>query len=404
MKLFIAAELSINIARGLFTLALGMMLYQATDSLWAFALTFVSEFFVAIFLQGLAGSLVDRVGAVRVMGAALLVSTAGLLAAFFLAAQQSASLLIALAILLNIARPFIRNAVFALTPQVVSEAKLEKLNGLISIALQLGQMVGMALAGFILEWYSAGFITFATFGGYLLASGFYFTLFAHLRRRKSEHREEPAEPAGWSDVGAFVAKHPRIRVVLACAAVDYMAIAVFNLLLAPAVREIFAGRERWLSFIDIAFAIGALTGGLLIAKKTFSDALKYRVSLLSTACAMGVFGCYFFRLPAPVLLGVTSLFGFMVTLSTVFWLSEIQRDTPAAIRGRVGSLRYIANSVGVILGTSLVSLANDRSFDLALLAAISVMAAALASVAVFGHRASPVARWLSRNSHKLTTT
>lgn len=389
MKLFITAELILNVARGLFTLALGMLLFQATDSLWAFALTFVSEFFVAILLQGIAGTLVDRFGAKNVLLSALGLSTLSLLIANFFGEYNQYITLIVLAILLNIGRPFIRNSVFVLSPMIAGKERLEKLNGYISISLQLGQMLGMALAGVMLEFLPNYYVILATFFGYMAATIAYYFLFVGLDSNSCKSGLSTKQiNSKWRDVIDFLCSSRRTQVVLLCASIDYMAIALFNLILAPAIEHLFNGQERWLSYIDISFAVGALTGGVLISKNTFVKSTKLTLSAFSGFSVCFLFVIYLIQLNEILLLIIASSFGLFVTMSTVAWLSEIQRSTPSYIRGKVGSLRYIANSMSVTFGTTMVSLANDKSFNTALVVALTIMAFGSFLVVVFGRSAN----------------
>ena len=154
MYWLVGGEFFNNLARGLFTLALGMMLYQITDGLMAFAFAFASEFVLSLLLQGISGSITDRYSPKKV-----LVTTGAVLSSVFLLCvivqllmpTNDLVILFTLAIGINLCRPFFRAATFSIVPEVVEKSQFEKVNGYTSMALQIGQIGGMVLAGVLLE-------------------------------------------------------------------------------------------------------------------------------------------------------------------------------------------------------------------------------------------------------------
>ncbi|WP_206861312.1 hypothetical protein [Lysobacter changpingensis] len=127
------AELAVNVARGLFTLTLGMLLYKLTGDLWAFTFVYVSEFLASFLLQGLAGAAADRFGARRVLLVTLsiLVSALVILCVSVGGRPLSAIALTVAALAMNLSRPFIINAAFVLMAEIseVRSVRIERVTG-----------------------------------------------------------------------------------------------------------------------------------------------------------------------------------------------------------------------------------------------------------------------------------
>ncbi|MCY7294560.1 MFS transporter [Alteromonas sp. a30] len=372
MPWLVMSEFSINIARGIFTLAIGMLLYEQSESLWAFAFVFASEFFIGLFLQGLAGSLVDKIGPSKVLLTATFASSLVLGAPFLLTGDLNTVILIQIAICLNLFRPFIRNSVFVLTPELVEKSKLEKLNAYISMALQSGQIIGMGLAGLLLELFESVWTIYAVFWGYLGALIFYgLATLKHKRIQVQKGKAENQSKGSWKEALQFLRTHHHAVYLYLVATLDFMVLGLFNLLLAPAVKHNFDNLPRWLTFIDGAFAAGAILGGIFIAKRQFDGRQRLWLTTLSMAMVMSVFVGYALNWSVWLIMLFTFAFGILTTVSTVTWMSAQQRIAPSEIKGRLASVRYISNACFASIAVFIVSFANDVNLTLASFAAVA---------------------------------
>lgn len=381
---FFAGEFAINAARGLFTLAIGMLLYEKTQSLWAFAAVFASEFAVGIFLQGVAGSSVDRFGASRVLLTAAGCSVFAIgLPLLGKGGANDPDILLLAAIGLNVFRPFIRNAIFVLTPEVAGPQGLDRLNSVLSIALQSGQIVGMVMAGVVLEFWHAREVVFVVLVGHVSAFVCYAVLFGRPARVDASSQDRARGNGSWAETFRQFQKDRALFWLLAIAAVDYIAIAAFNLLLAPAVRYNFDDQARWLTIIDVCFAVGAVFGGLWVGGRRVHGRMRVGVSAGTTLSAVLVFVAYAMALPAIVVLCATFCFGALATASTVCWMGALQRRSLAHIKGRLASMRYMVNASAVAVGVLAISMAHDHGFAAAS-AVAAVLCACLFGCAAFG--------------------
>lgn len=391
-------EFAINTGRGALTLILGAILYQETGGLWAFALAFLSDFIVALFIQGIAGAAVDRFGPGKVLNLSLGISSLLLFACWVLISQLSSTALFifSLAVLLNIFRPFIRTAVFALLPALFSQSELEKANGAVSLAFQVGQFAGMALAALSLELGTHGTAIFTVLMAFVVSTASYLMISAkYLNLRvRSDVKSKIISWRAFTEVLA----HATILRGCMIGSVDYALIAVFNLLLAPVVAHNFDNLSRWLGILDGAFALGAILAGVFVIKQSKDIGLKYRYSLLAHVSAALLFLGYALQWHAYLILLLVLLFGLSTTVSVVMWNTALQKSSPEAMHGRVASVKYIFNTLAVTLAIACVSFANEQSFLVATYAAVTTAAVCFVLAFVLMRYRSSHSLSLSRES------
>jgi MFS family permease len=365
----IGAELLVNVGRGILTLALGLFLYRTTGNVWAFALAFSSEFAFSLVMQGLAGATADRFNAADVLavtsgacallfglvlGGAALAPTGSL--------EGSVALAMLLSVGLNVARPFLRASLFAVIHRAVDERGYERLNGHLAVALQVGQLAGMAAAGLLLESLRASHI-FAIVGLFHLGAAL-----CHLELRRWIARRGAASPqhgatasrnATLSTVIAHVRSNPEVLSLCAIASVDVALVALFNLALAPVVQTHFDGRLLWMTVFDVSFAVGALLGGGYVSARRSPLGIRATPTLAAAAAGGATFAGFALAAPVAVLLPAIAVFGFLATVSTVMWQAGLQLIAPTKMKGRLGSLRLLCNSIVIAGATLLASYVAD---------------------------------------------
>ncbi|WP_046005013.1 MFS transporter [Pseudoalteromonas rubra] len=372
-QLFATSELSINIARGIFTLAIGKLLYDMTGQLWAFAGVFVLEFLLSLLLQGVAGSITDQLGSKRVLLISMGLMSAALLALsiteYFL--PLNLTILFCVSAALTASKPFIRNGVFTLVPKVVAGADIEKLNGILAAAVQSGQIIGLAIGGLLLEFSLEYLILPTVTCCFLIASCALTMMFSISTVKESTHQEASVSTTGWLATFKLLQEAPQVLVVLIFTTFDFIIVALFNLLLAPVVNYNYDGAARWLLFLDLAFAIGAICAGAIVAKANLNSDNRLIYTALSCLCATIVFISYWLALPSYITLFAIFSVGFMTTVSAVSWSSTLQKLSPPDIRGKLSSLRLMFNSTLAVVAVILVSAFYDSGFSHA--AALSVV-------------------------------
>ncbi|ACJ31310.1 Macrolide-efflux protein [Shewanella piezotolerans WP3] len=356
-------------------------MYELTDSVLAFALAFTSEFVFSLLLQGFSGSFVDRYSPKRV-----LVINAALISAVFLAvvgltwSQVSlpAGLLFGLALVINFCRPFFRAATFAIVPEVVSSDQYEKINSYISIALQVGQIVGMVLAGVLLELASMHAVITCVGGCYLLSLVGYW----QLKPKGLDKTSNQVAKASWKTVFDFIKKSPFVMGVYIIGALDFAFIGLFNLMLAPVVRRNYDSAERWLTILDMSFAAGAILAGFYIVKRKQKLGIRLDMTVLSIMAAGLTFVAFWLQFPDIVVITLIALFGGFLTMSTVVWSTTLQQISPPQIKGRLASIKLVCNSFFITVSTLGASALNRNGFEASL--GFSVVCACIAMVIAVG--------------------
>lgn len=388
LPLLFFGEFAINVGRGTLTLVLGAFLYKETGGLWAFALAFFSEFLVAIFIQGVAGSVVDKKGPEGVLNLALGSSSLIVLVCWLLLVGfgQVANVLVVGAVALNVIRPFIRTSVFALLPAVFPKRSLEKANGYASVALQIGQITGMLAAGLCLEFGSVVLSFLMIFASFFVSTVCYGIL-GNQMLGGFEQAQQQQPGMRWSDHVALILDS-KLRPSYLVGSFDFALIAIFNLLLAPVVAQNFNDLPRWLTILDGAFALGALAAGVMITRMSKDTGVSYRYSLIAQVAAMALFISYAIKLPAVAILALIVIFGFSTTISVVVWSTNLQKHAPSQYRGRVASVKYIVNALAVATPIAAVSWANERSFEFAAWAAATLTSLLIVVTALYG-----LSRW-----------
>lgn len=379
---FALAEFFINSARGTLLLALGMYLYKETGGLWALTANVVLEFTVTLALQGFAGAFVDRFGGKRILYFALVTSIVITLLGAFTVSWHLVLTLTAVIQVLNAFKPFIRNSVFTLVSTVAADGNFEKVNAHLSIALQAGQILGMAMAGVLIAFGSVPLTLY--FVALMFFCSFMSLVVMFTFMPKQEKGEQKQNNGSWSEAFAFVTGNTKARVILLVASFDFAAIALFNLMLAPVVKLNFDDNPIWLTALDLSFAVGAILAGFLVSKWALMH--KHFYSAFSLSGAVLVYLTFAYDLHYAFVLAAIVFFGVFITYSTVFWGSELQRLSPTNIKGRISSLRYISNASCVTLTTLIVSALHNFSFFYAALGSVGVCALMLAIALFFSLR------------------
>lgn len=361
-----SGELFLNMGRSMLTLVLGLYLYQNTGTLWAFALTFFSEFLVAITVQGISGKVVDEFGHQLVLPVALLSSALSVFSCTALLQFENyqTTVMIICILLLNMIRPFIRTSVFTLVADSFKPNKLEQVNGGMSFSRQSGLVLGKILAAIILT-QSSPIIAFGAIGLCFTLGTIGFGITSLVIRNSVSQKDETEVISPTPIKYLSLVKHPYLLKLTLIGAIDFGLMALFNLLLAPAVTHNRLDPALWMPLIDGSFALGALTAGiyLLNRKKVFSKPSHYTLGSISSIFLLSL---VYATKAAPLLMLICSLFfGYFCCISIVAWGSRLQRSVHRSIRGRAASIRYVANTLCVALTVSIISGSNGFSFKTA---------------------------------------
>lgn len=363
----VPGEFFVNLSRGAMTLSLGYFLYRLTGNVWAFAMASITELLMALLLRTVSASTVDGMGARRVMVFACL-ALGAILGAVSLAGDlygYNVWLALSVALVLSIIRVF-QNAAGYAAVVIHAGQRVESINSALSVALQVGQLMGVVLAGATLELMTLNTLCLLTGLSYLAAALCYLRLPVMPRATRIN-----------THTGA-VAREPislPLKLYGVLATFDFALAGVFNLLLAPAVATAFGGAPRWMTILDLNYTIGAIGSGLLLVgfSARFRGA-RWFPSLFSSLMGLACFFSMFHQKGVLLYLAVF-LFGFASTSSYMFWTSISQSETPSHMSGRVGAMKSVFNSLALALASIVLTAATnvDKSLLLPFALAFSML-------------------------------
>jgi MFS family permease len=330
---FLWARLLGNAAQQMLLVALGWQMYDLTASAWDLGLVGLMQFVPALFLTIPAGQLVDRVDRRRVLAASLALQALVTLVLAWASGGDwvQRELILALSVVIGVARALQAPAQQALLPSLVPIAQLPQATALSSSVLQVAIIGGPALGGFL---YALGALVVYAISFVMAALALGFVLAIQARALPT-----PRAPITLSSVFAgfrYIWQH---KVVLGAISLDLFAVLLGG---ATALLPIFAKdvlqTGPWgLGLLRSAPAIGALFMALWLSRKP----LKRGVGRLMFA-SVAVYGLAILAFSVSTSLALSMLAlaisGAADTVSVVIRQTLVQLETPDEMRGRVSAV------------------------------------------------------------------
>ncbi len=332
---FWLARLAGTIAMQMLMVALAWQMYDITSSAWDLGLVGLFQFLPALLLALPAGHLVDRVHRGRIYAACM--ATQGLVALLLVAATQgdlaTRELILALSVVLGVARAFQMPAQQALTPQLVPPALLARAIALSSSGIQIAVIGGPALGGVL---YVAGATTVYLCGALLSLLACALTLAVRYVHRPS------SLAASWQTLFVGVSFVWQRKVLLGAISLDLFAVLLGGAvaLLPIYARDILDAGPVGLGLLRSTPAAGALATSLVLARWPPQRRVGQRmfVAVALFGVAMIVFG-----LSTSFMLSLfaLTLSGAADCVSVVTRQTLMQLETPNEMRGRVAAVNSI---------------------------------------------------------------
>ena len=360
-------EFFTKMASAVFTLLLGKVLFDQTNSLWAFATAYGGEFLIVSIIQLYAGSLADKYSPIKLL---ILINTLSISTFIILALSYdillSTGMLIA-AMVVYIFRPFYRTCLFVLIRNLVEEDELKVLNGRVTSASQFGQVIGLSATGLMLFHTSEVLIFYVMAFIYLLCLSMSMYLNKKCQFKSHSSKTSMDTYVSWRSFFKFCQQKKPFTVRLISSFSIAVSLAGFYVLLAPLVADEFSNNEIWLSFLSVSYALGAIISGILI--KTLmtklpnltSDRLLLLNQIIGTACFLS-YALIETLIWLPALL---FLFGISTTLAAVSLSSFLQFNTLDEIAGRTAAIQNIVIAAGNAFVAAFASFLFDMSFHYA---------------------------------------
>jgi MFS family permease len=322
-------------ANQMLMVAVAWHMYDITSSAWDLGLVGLFQFVPALLMTLPAGHVADRLHRGRIFAACMFAQAivAGLLVTATHGGFATRELILAVSIVLGMARAFQMPAQQALTPLLVPPELLLRAIALSSSGVQAAIVCGPALGGVL---YAAGTTTVYVSCAVLLLLSCALTLTVRYRHQPSNLA------ATWDTVLAGVTFVWRAKILLGATSLDLFAVLLggATALLPIYARDILHTGPEGLGLLRAAPAFGALAMSLVLIRWPLQRRVGGRL-----LAAVGVFGL------ATVVFGLSTHFGLSLlvlavtgaadNISVVTRQTLVQLETPDEMRGRVSAVNSI---------------------------------------------------------------
>jgi MFS family permease len=322
----------------LLVVALPYQVFRLTGSVTATGLMLVAESVPPLVVGPVAGLLVDRWDRRRVI----------VVADAFAAVAVVGFLLglpwLYLAVVVeNVAVVFVRPAVRAMVPAIVGTGpELVRANALIALNGGIVRLLGPPLGALLLAWLGLPVLVWLDVLSYVVAAG----LIAVTPSR-------PVVASGSFELWAGVVSTWRtLRWLLMVNTVFFAANGAFVALLIPVLTARF-GRASLVSVFFLAFGMGYLVGAPISARLV----RRYRAGPMLRLALAGTGFCFLVLACAPDLF-VALPIGLLGSLLLVSIETLVQRGSPEALRGRVGTTFFASDALALLVGSIVASWAG----------------------------------------------
>lgn len=332
---FWGARVAGIMANQMLMVAVGWQMYDLTGNAWDLGLVGLFQFVPALVFTLPAGHVADRWHRGRIFAASM--GLQALVAAAMVAGvwqgQVSREWILALSVLLGVARAFQMPAQQAITPLLVPNALLAKAVTLSTAGVQFAIITGPALGGLIYVW-GAGAVYAVCLVLLTLAAVLALTVrYSHV----------PAPHAvSWGSLLAGLSFVWHKKVLLGALSLDLFAVLLggATALLPMYAKDILHTGPEGLGLLRAAPSVGALAMSLALIKwpleRKVGHKLLWAVAVFGLATLVFGLSTHFWL--SLVALAVT---GAADSISVVIRLTVTQLETPDELRGRVSAVNSI---------------------------------------------------------------
>lgn len=332
---FWLARLAGVTANQMLMVAVAWHMYDITSSAWDLGLVGLFQFIPALLMTLPAGHLADRWHRGRIFAAGMLSQAlvALVLVAATLGGYATRELILAISVVLGIARAFQMPAQQALTPMLVRPQLLQRAIAMSSSGMQAAIVCGPAIGGML---YTQGSTTVYLSCTLLLLFSGVLTLAVHY------HHQPTTLAANWGTLLAGFSFVWKSKVILGATSLDLFAVLLggATALLPIYARDILNTGPVGLGVLRSAPAVGALAMSLALMRWPLQRHVGHRL-----LAAVAVFGL------ATVVFGLSTHFGLSVLalvitgaadcVSVVTRSTLVQLETSDQMRGRVSAVNSI---------------------------------------------------------------
>ncbi|MBM7774775.1 MFS family permease [Actinokineospora baliensis] len=336
-----------NMGNGMQFIANVWLMLQLTDHPWGVPLVLLVGALPGLTLGPLIGMAMDRFPRRRLFVVTDLVATAVLAVVTLLSATGELQMwhLFAVVFFLGGVESTSVPTAGALVREIVPEGKLLAANATTGVAIQIGQVLGSAVAGLMIAATSVTWVLVLNMVTFLGSAA----LVAGLRAAGHSY-SAPEGPRDWRTRYAwsrqgftYLREHPRLLPSYVMLVVLFGVLYLLNTLIAQYAVEVLDVGSGGLGLIDAMFALGAVLGGIALPMVT----ARADESKLAGAGVIGLgAGLVGMGLASGLLVPMLMYASMGVTFQAFYvFRSRVQEATPVDLQGRVMSL--MITSVGL---------------------------------------------------------
>lgn len=343
---------------GMYTLAVGKLLYDKTGATSSFAFILILETILAFSTQAFASIVSDRGKAKQSAFIADFIRGFGVTACGIIALMGYPIGIVFATFIINLLKPFYRTATFKMGPMIAEGQNLARYNGRISACSQMGQLIGAAVSGIIITFFSAYLAIILNGVSYIISA-----ICISIAKIPNQNtftkegfcikkiiggfkvRELYVE---WNDLIKYVVKTPTLLWLLILCTTDFIICSFINISYAP-LLQMSNSANWWISVWDCAYAIGAILGALIYGRlKNFNIPVNI-ISICVFTQGLAIIGVNFHSAI------IVTLSMFVVGITNIISFSgfnySLQNISLKGFHGRIAGIKqlFISGATTVIV-------------------------------------------------------
>ena len=359
----------ISFGNGMFNIIVGKLLYDRTGSSAAFGLTFIIEALIGILLQVFAGTAIDKLNPKWIMNLfGFIKGFSTLLTSLLIIFTEFSPIVLLgiLVIIINFGKPFERTGSFVVVTEVApNHSELMKLNGYNASLLQAGQILGAFVIGLLLSLAKAEYYLILVSICYIASatSLLFLDIISSLSKNILHIFSIKENFKSWKKFIGTVSVNKKLVSLIILNGGDYNFSNFFTLSIVPATYMFFNNDNKMLSYIDVAYALGAILSGLFISKISRKIQLRH----INILC-MIITGLMFLSQAEfhnkIFFLFTCLILGFSNASSYTTFLTLIQKNTESDNKGKIAALRNFSFSLTSLFFIPIITYFQDISIYL----------------------------------------
>lgn len=353
----------------MFNIIVGKLLYDRTGSSAAFGLTFIIEALIGILLQVFAGTAIDKLNPKWIMNLfGFIKGFSTLLTSLLIIFTEFSPIVLLgiLVIIINFGKPFERTGSFVVVTEVApNHSELMKLNGYNASLLQAGQILGAFVIGLLLSLAKAEYYLILVSICYIASatSLLFLDIISSLSKNILHIFSIKENFKSWKKFIGTVSVNKKLVSLIILNGGDYNFSNFFTLSIVPATYMFFNNDNKMLSYIDVAYALGAILSGLFISKISRKIQLRH-INILG----MIITGLMFLSQAEfhnkIFFLFTCLILGFSNVSSYTTFLTLIQKNTESDNKGKIAALRNFSFSLTSLFFIPIITYFQDISIYL----------------------------------------